>query len=329
MKTSCAFCLVALLILLGLGLAGCGEVRPRSITIATQPTPSPTPPIPGFPTPTPSPTPIVTPTPIPTPTPTPSPTPLPVSTIAGRVLDAQTGLAIGGAVVVALERPAGDFSILMQTVADATGAFQFDNVPLNVPADNTGNGYAIMVSAQAADGTMFTPALLTSGGGDLGSGDAILPGTSVGTIFLQRNSTATVNGTVSSATAASTPVSVRAHLGAPLTLSTVHRFPVPFAQQPADLVTNPAITACSGGSGACAAFSVVLPAAPLQVATFNRLGFVFVPSSQPANYQMVFQAFSLISGQPDCVPSVAVGSSFILTAGQTLPLANQPFVGCQ
>lgn len=332
MKSSCnpwVCFLVAFFVVWSFSLAGCGGVSPRTGNISTQPTPTPTPNIPGFPTPTPSPTPVPTPTITPTPTPTPSPTPVPASTIAGRVLDAQTGLPISGAVLLTLEKPVGDFTILTQTLADAAGNFHFDNVPVNVPADNTGNGYAIMVTAQATDGTLFTPALLTSGGGDLGAGDAIVPGTDVGTIALQRSATGTVTGTVSSTTVAHSPVSVRVHLAAPLTVFTVHHFAVAFAVQPAELITDPANVSCSGGNGACAAFSLLLPASPLQVATFNRLGFVFIPSSQPANYQFIFQAFSVISGQPDCTPGVVVSTSFALAPGQTLPLANQAFLGCQ
>jgi hypothetical protein len=325
----CIYGLISFFILCSLSLAGCGGVNPNRSSINTQPTPTPTPPIPGFPTPTPSPTPSPTPVATPGITPTPSPTPVPASTIAGRVLDAQTGLPIGGSVLVSLEKPAGDFVIQSQTLADTSGNFHFDNVPANVPSDNTGNGFAIMITAQSGDGTLFTPALLASGGGDLGAGDAIVPGTNLGTITLQRSAIAAVAGSVSSSSSANTPISVRVHLAAPLTVFSGHHFPVPFAQQPVDLITDPANSTCSAGHGACAPFSLALPASPLQVSTFNRLGFVFTPSSQALNYQFVFQAFSVISNQPDCMPSTVVGPSLLLLAGQNPPLANQPFLGCQ
>ncbi|HET7873532.1 MAG TPA: carboxypeptidase-like regulatory domain-containing protein [Terriglobales bacterium] len=338
------FWLVTSFILCGLGLAGCGGVNPNRSSINPQPTPTPTPPnfgtptpiptpVPFFPTPTPIPTP--SPTPFPTPmisptiTPTPSPTPVTASSIAGRVLDSQTGLPISGFVLVSLEKPAGDFIILSQTLADASGNFRFDNVPVNVPGDSTGNGFAIMITAQGADGSLFAPALLTSGGGDLGSGDAIVPGTNVGTIPLQRSAAAPLTGSVSSTNASNTPISVRVHLAAPVVLFTGHHFPVPFAQQPADLITDAANVACSGGSGACALFSLTLPASTLQVATFNRSGFVLIPSAQPVSHQFVFQAFSVITSQPDCTPNTVQGPGFLLAPGQTLPLANQPFLGCQ
>ena len=229
---------------------------------------------------------------------------------------------------MALERPQGDFSILLQTVADSFGNFRFDNVPI-VVSDLAGNGYAIMVTAQDTTGTLFTPALLTSGGGDLGSGDAIVPGVNVGTILLQPSSTGTISGTVSSSGLANTPVSVRVHLAAPLTVFTGRRFAVPFAVQPSDLITDPANVTCSRGNGACSAFSLLLPANPLQVATFNRLGFVFVPSGQPANYQPVFQAFSITTNQPDCTPNAIQSLSTALSPGQTVTLANQQFLVCQ
>lgn len=229
---------------------------------------------------------------------------------------------------MALERPQGDFSILLQTIADSLGNFHFDNVPI-VVSDAAGNGYAIMVTAQDSTGTLFTPALLTSGGGDLGSGDAIVPGTNVGIILLQLSSTGTITGTVSSSDLTNTPVSVRMHLAAPLTVFSGRRFAVPFAVQPPDLITDPANVTCSHGSGACAAFSLLLPASPLQVATFNRLGFVFVPSAQPANYQPVFQAFSVVTNQPDCTPNIIQGLSSSLAPGQTVTLANQQFMVCQ
>jgi hypothetical protein len=245
------------------------------------------------------------------------------------VLDAQTGLPIGGSVLVSLEKPAGDFIIQSQALADASGNFHFDNVPANVPTDNTGNGFAIVITSQGADGTLFTPALLASGGGDLGSGDAIVPGTDLGTITLQRSAIAAVTGTVSSSSVTNAPISVRVHLAAPMTVFSGHHFPVPFAQQPVDLITDPTNTSCSAGHGACAPFSLALPASPLQVATFSRLGFVFTPSSQALNYQLVFEAFSVISNQPDCMPSTVVGPSFLLLAGQNPPSANQAFLGCQ
>lgn len=229
---------------------------------------------------------------------------------------------------VALERPQGDFSILLQTVADSLGNFHFDNVPI-VINDAAGNGYAIMVTAQSTSGALFTPALLTSGGGDLGVGDPIVPGSDVGTILLQQSSIGTINGTVSSSSVANTPISVRVHLAAPLTIFSSRRFPAPFGQQPLDLVTEPTSTTCSGGSGACAGFSLPLAANPLQVATFNRLGFVFIPSPQPANYQLVFQAFSVVTSQPDCTPNTIQSLSSTLAAGQIVTLANQPFQSCQ
>ena len=244
------------------------------------------------------------------------------------MLDAQTGLPISGTVTVALERPQGDFSILLQTIADSFGNFRFDNVPI-VVNDAAANGYAIMVTAQDASGALFTPALLTSGGGDLGSGDPIIPGTNVGTILLQQASTGTFTGTVSSSDLTNTPVSVRVHLAAPLTIFSGRRFPVPFAVQPSDLITDPANVSCSRGSGACVGFSLLLSANPLQVATFNRLGFVFVPSAQPANYQLLFQAFSIATNQPDCIPNTVQGLSSSLSPGQAVTLANQQFMVCQ
>ncbi len=128
---------------------------------------------------------------------------------------------------------------------------------------------------------------------------------------------------------ANTPVSVRVHLAAPLTVFVGRRFPVPFAVQPSDLITDPANVTCSHGGGACAAFSLLLPANPLQVATFNRLGFVFIPSGQPANYQLVFQAFSPTTNQPDCTPNTIQGLSSALSPGQIVTLANQQFLVCQ
>jgi hypothetical protein len=317
----CFYCLVALSL-----IAGCADPNLSQITTTTPPTPTPTPPIPGFPTPIPTPTP--TPTPTVTPTPSPSPTPLPATSIAGQVLNALSGLPISGTVTVALERPQGDFSILLQTVADSLGNFHFDSVPI-VVADAAGNGYAIMVTAQDTGGNLFTPALLTSGGGDLGSGDPIVPGTNVGTILLQQSSMGTISGTVSSSGVANTPISVLVHLASPLTVFTGRRFAVPFAVQPSDLITDPANTACSPGSGACSTYSLLLPANPLQVATFNRLGFVFIPSGQPANYQPVFQAVSLPTNQPDCTPSTIQNFSASLLPGQTITLANQQFLACQ
>ncbi|MGH9571797.1 MAG: hypothetical protein ACRD4F_19310, partial [Candidatus Angelobacter sp.] len=95
-----------------LGFSGCSDGRIVAST-NSPPTPTPTPTPAGFPTPTPTPSP----SPTVSPTPTPSPTPVALS-ISGQVLDAQSRTPVVGTVIVALEQPLSNFSILAQTAAD-------------------------------------------------------------------------------------------------------------------------------------------------------------------------------------------------------------------
>jgi hypothetical protein len=313
-------CLAALVLFAFLGFSGCSDGRIAAST-NSPPTPSPTPTPAGFPTPTPSPSPTVS------PSPTPSPTPVALS-ISGQVLDAQSRTPVVGTVIVALEQPLNNFSILAQTAADPAGNFRFDNVP-PAPASAANNGYAIMVTAQRNDGILFTPALLVSGGGSLGQGTAITPGTNVGTIPLQLSSTGILSGTVSSVNTIGGAVPVRVRVGQPLTSFAGLLFPVPIPVQPPDLVTSAADITCSGGTGACATYSLLLPANQLEVAVSSATGPVFIPSGQTMNFALVFQAFSLATGQPDCATAVIQSASTNIVAGQTVTVANQPFQGCQ
>ena len=307
-------------------LAGCGSVTHSNP--GPTPTPIRTPPIP---TPTPTPTP-----PGATPTPTPTPTPAPSSAITGRIVD-PSGVPVVGTVVVALEKGPGDFSIFMETTADASGHFRFNNVPVFPTSGQETNAYAIMVAARAAHdpgtapgspGSFYAPALLLSGNGSFGPGDPIQPGTDVGTIRLNFTSQGDMEITATSTDSSGTvPVPIQVKI-APMRIFTLDfLFDYPWLGKAPTFNTAPGAS-CSAGT-ACGGITLdVVPESPVEEAVFSKAGNTFSPSQTAPNFELPLHAFSLLNGQPDCNPSEVDLFANTLHPDAATPVGPAAFTGC-
>jgi hypothetical protein len=255
--------------------------------------------------------------------------------ITGRVVD-QSGAPIAGNVVVALERPGGDFSIFMQTTADAHGHFRFNNVPA-FQSNGTTNNYAIMVAARAAHdpgtapgspGSFYSPALLLSGNGVFGPGDPIVPGTDVGTITLFFTGQGDVSGSVTS-TDSTQKIPVPIHVKfAPSRIFTLDFFfEYPWIGAPPELTTKPGAS-CPAGT-ACGNFDFFpIPTSPVEQAVFSKAGYTFLASQTSPNFQFNLNAFSLLNGQPECNPSSMALFDNALTPDAGSAAGTAQFTGC-
>ena len=248
------------------------------------------------------------------------------SSITGTVVNLQTGAPVNGTVAVALEGAnPSDFSVAMQTTADAQGRFRFDNVG---PSPR-GWGWTIAVSARSSDGTLFAPALLVSHNiTNGGVGDAIEPGTNAGTISLVASPKGTVHGNMFSQNSAGQPQSVSV-LIAPVNVFVLDReFAVPWIDAPPKFSTHDD-PSCGTQSDACASYAITLPTANAWVALFDHNGNQFRISGTGESYSALFSASSTASGTPDCNPS-----SFEIFFGgfgnaQEITASSQPhFQGC-
>ncbi|HKT24348.1 MAG TPA: carboxypeptidase-like regulatory domain-containing protein [Terriglobales bacterium] len=220
------------------------------------------------------------------------------SSITGTVVNSQTGAPVNGTVAVALEGAnPSDFSIAMQTTADAQGHFRFDNVG---PSPR-GWGWTIAVSARSSDGTLFAPALLVSHNIANSGGDAIEPGTNAGTISLVASPKGTVHGNMFSQDSAGQSQSVSVVI-APVNVFVLDReFAVPWVDSPPKFTTND--SSCGTQSDACAPYAITLPTANAWVALFDHGGNQFRTSGTGESYSALFSASSIASGTPDCNPS--------------------------
>jgi hypothetical protein len=248
-----------------------------------------------------------------------------------------TGQPIAGTVVVALEKPGGDFSTFMQTTADAQGHFRFNNVPA-FASNGTTNNYAIMVAARAAHdpgtapgspGSFYTPALLLSGNGVFGPGDPIVPGTDVGTIALRFTSQGDIEGNVTSTDpTGKIPIPVRVKF-APMRIFTLDfLFDYPWIGTPPSLSTT-LNSSCPAGT-ACASFIVdPVPTSPVEQAVFSKAGYTFNPSETAANFELPLNAFSALNGKPDCNPNNATLFANNLASDAGNNAGTAAFTGCQ
>lgn len=211
-----------------------------------------------------------------------------------------------GTVVVALEHENGDFFAFMQTTADAQGHFRFDNVP---PVAAGAEGYAIMVAARergAAPGTFgsfFAPALLLPGNGAFGAGTPIVPGIDVGTIGLHFTSQGDIEGSVTSTDSTQkVPVPIKVNFPDMRIFTLDFIFDYPWVGPAPQLTTAPGAS-CPAGT-ACASFQLIpLPTDPVQQAVFNQAGYTFMPSQTAPNFILTLDAFSPVTGTPDCNPN--------------------------
>jgi len=247
----------------------------------------------------------------------------------GKVVDKATNQPlVGGAALVALEQKdsKGIDRVIMETKIDATGAFVFCPLPAGtydvvaVGVDGSGKSYAATVVL------------------------GVSPGTALGNVPLVAVSAAnpaqaTITGLVTSANAAATP----AGTAADVVLSAEQQVPsgplvtVPLVQQLAStLSVTTAVNASCPANTDCVTYNLGVPAANLNIGTFNASGTTFTQASGSVAYSVEAQAFVPGgAGASDCNPSdistssASPSGSLTATAGATSTAATLAFTGCQ
>jgi hypothetical protein len=232
------------------------------------------------------------------------------SGISGKVVDSGTSAPIAGSVQVAIEQPdptSGIDRILMQTVADSNGNFNFCPLP-------TGTFDIVVVAIGPANLPYnATTVLNVPNGTNLGAIPLIAEVGAAAPAVFQGFVTAT-NG----AAAGTIDVSLSALQTVPAGTTTTLQITIPLQTIPATnttpevdstgLVSVSASTSCPTGAPAkanCAQYTLVVPASNPSVGIFSSSGFKY---STPPTGDVLFTvdaraAVPLSGGTPDCTPS--------------------------
>jgi hypothetical protein len=245
------------------------------------------------------------------------------SGISGTVIDAATQAPIvGGTTLVVLEQNDGSGvdRVVMETVADNTGAFSFCPV--------TSGTYDIVVAAVNGSGIAYGATVIT--GVQASSGLGTVPLTAAQAPASLTGSITTSTGTA--ATAADLALSALEPISSSLMVT------VPLAGQSAataTLVTAPAMS-CPANTD-CVSYTLSLPAANPSVGTFSSSGHQSPapPATGSVQYTIDAVAFTPgMAGQPDCSPSelktnqTSGNASLVVTPGGSVTAATLPFTGC-
>jgi hypothetical protein len=235
--------------------------------------------------------------------------------ISGKVVDSGTSAPIAGSVQVAIEQPdpmSGIDRILMQTVADSNGNFNFCPLP-------TGT-FDILVVAIGPANMPYNPTtiLTVPNGTNLGAIPLIAEVGATAPAVFQGFVTAT-NG----AAAGTIDVSLSALQTVPTGATTTLQVTIPLQTIPATttspevdstgLVSVSASTSCPTGAPAkanCAQYTLVVPASNPSVGIFSSSGFKY---TTPATGDVLFTvdaraAVPLSGGTADCTPSEQIVS---------------------
>jgi hypothetical protein len=245
------------------------------------------------------------------------------SGISGTVIDAATQAPIvGGTTVVVLEQNDGSGvdRVVMETVADNTGAFSFCPV--------TSGTYDIVVAAINGSGIAYGATVIT--GVQASSGLGTVPLTAAQAPASLTGSITTSTGTM--ATAADLTLSALEPISSSLMVT------VPLAGQSAataTLMTAPAMS-CPTNTD-CVSYTLSLPAANPSVGMFSSSGHQSPapPATGSVQYTIDATAFTPgMAGQPDCSPSelktnqTSGMTPLVVTPGGSATAATLPFTGC-
>jgi uncharacterized protein DUF4382 len=232
------------------------------------------------------------------------------SGITGKVVDSITKAPIAGSVQVAIEQQdptSGVDRILMQTVADSNGNFNFCPLP-------TGSFDIVVVGIGPANVPYnATTVLNVPNGTNLGAIPLIAEVGATAPAVLQGFVTATngaVAGTIDVSISALQTVASGAATTRPITIP-LQTIPTTTTTPEVDstgLVSVSTNTSCPTGAPAnsnCASYTLVVPASNPSVGIFSSSGFTY---STPATGDVLFTvdaraAVPLSGGTPDCTPS--------------------------
>ena len=240
--------------------------------------------------------------------------------INGKVINQTTSAAVvGGKTVVALEQKdsAGIDRVVMQTVADSTGAFAFCPVPAGT--------YDVVAVAIDGSNIAYAATIVTG----------VQSGNTVGNMPLfAAQGPALIDGTITTAASASAAAAADMTISALLQAGTT-TYTIPLAANvppggTATLTTAASTTTltCPANTD-CGSYELAVPAANPTVGAFSTSGFTFMPGTGTATYTVEAQAFNpMQSGSTFCSPSVMT-TTVATTAGMKASATTLAFTGCQ
>ena len=253
------------------------------------------------------------------------------TSINGKVVDSSTGQPIsGGTTVVALERKdnGGVDRVIMETLADSTGAFVFCPVPAGT--------YDIVVDAVDGSKVAFGATVITG----------VQPGNALGTVPITAQ--AGVNKAVASFTGQVTTTTGSAAIAVDISISALQSITVsgssllvtiPLAAQSASAVN---LTTASGTCPAntdCASYTLQVPAANPSVGAFSTSGAQSPapPAAGAVDYTVDARAFISGGGNTsDCNPNsdlqtsqTSTSTPLMAVAGTSATAQTIAFSGCQ
>jgi hypothetical protein len=240
------------------------------------------------------------------------------TSINGKVVDGATQQAIsGGTTVVALEQKdaSGVDRVIMETLADSTGAFVFCPVPAGT--------YDVVADAVDGTGEAFGATVITG----------VQPGNSLGTVPLTVQGG--VNKAVGSLTGQVTTTTGSAATAADVSISALEpiivsgstvQVTIPLAAQSASAVNlETAASASCPSNTDCANYTLKVPVANPSVGAFSTSGSQnpAPPSASAVVYTVDGRAFVVGGGNTqDCLPNTDVQVSQTSTSTALTPLAG-------
>jgi hypothetical protein len=253
------------------------------------------------------------------------------TSINGKVVDSATNQPIsGGTAIVALEQKDsnGIDRVIMETLADSTGAFVFCPVPAGT--------YDVVADAVDGSGSAFGATVITG----------VQPGNTLGTVPITVQSGATkavgsITGQVTTSTgSAATAADVSLSALEPITVSGSNvMVTIPLAAQSAtalNLVTAASAT-CPANTD-CVSYTFKVPVANPAVGAFSSTGTQTpgAPSASAVIFTVDAHAFVVGGGNTaDCTPSeqktalTSTNTDLTPLAGASVTAQTLAFTGCQ
>ena len=244
------------------------------------------------------------------------------ASINGKVLDAATNAPVsGGAVVVALEQKdaSGVDRVVMQTLADNTGAFVFCPVSAGT--------YDVVIAAVNGTGTAYVPNVTTG----------VQPGNTLGTVTVAavtgtNTSPASITGTVTTQNASNAGTAADISVSALEQISnagTVYTIPLAGLSSATATLTTATDASCPANTD-CATYTIQVSSVAPVIGTFSTSGTTYSGGTAIASYIVDALAFVTQSGgTPDCSPSEQKTIPYSVTAGGSITAQTLAFTGCQ
>lgn len=250
------------------------------------------------------------------------------TSINGKIVDSATNAPIaGGTTVVALEQKDGSGvdRVIMQALADSTGAFVFCPVPAGT--------YDVVAAAVNGSQVAYGATVITG----------VQPGNSLGTVPLTaqagvNQAPGSITGTITTSTgsaATSADISVSALQSITVNSSSL-LITVPLAAQSGTSVNvSTAASASCPANTDCANYALTVPAANPSVGAFNTSGTQTPAAPAGGNVDYTVDARAFLASAPDCsspdmqTSLTSTSTPLSVLAGVSVSAQTLAFSGCQ